>query len=97
MIKGFTPSPDDLVLLLSWTFSEDPEVFEKALKVAEKLYPKNLQIQWLAAYFYEKSGNIKMANKLWQEIASANSYEGILARDYEKFKEFLKRAQKLAF
>jgi len=97
LTDGFNPSPEDFILLLAWTFSKDSTVFEKTLKVAEKLYPKNFQIKWLAAYFYEKNGKIKQANKLWQEITSGNSYESALARNYENFKKFLKKAQKLAF
>ncbi len=98
LTKGFNPTPEDFILLLACSFSKDPVVFEKALKVAEKLYPKNFKIKWLGAYFYEKTGRIKQANQLWQEISSAgNEYENIVARNYEKFKKFLKEAQKLVF
>ncbi len=95
--KEFNPSPEDFILLLACTFSNAPEVFEKTLKVAEKMYPRNFQIKWLAAYFYEKTGKIKIADKFWGEIASGNSYESALAQNYEKFKIFLETAQKLAF
>jgi len=95
--KYFNPEPEDYILLLTKTFSKNKELFEIILESAKRKYPDNLEIKWLEAYYLEKKGDIRNADKLWEEMSEGNYYANELAKSYKKMKEFIQKSQKLVF
>ncbi len=93
----FKAQPEDFILLLLSSFENNPQIFEKILKKAKKRFPENFRIKWIEAYYLEKHGKIKAADKIWQELKKGSQYSSKIAESYEKLKKLIEKTYNLAF
>ncbi len=96
-ISVFKAQPEDYILLLLKTFYKKTDVFEKVLKVSEEKFPKNTTIKWIEAYYLERKGEVKEADKLWKSLIQGSKYENELAKSYEKLKGLVEKFHEFVY
>ncbi len=93
----FKPDRNDFLFLLVESFDRNPSLFEKILNVALEKFPDDREIKWLAAYFYERQGEISKADKFWREIGGKTGPFSTLAESYKALKNLIEKTHQLIF
>lgn len=93
----FKPDNKDFALLLLETLGKNKTVFEETLALAKKSYPEDYTISLIEAYYLERQGKLKGAEDLWRKLTKGPTYQGELARIYEKTKHLVEKAQELVY
>ncbi|WP_038057663.1 tetratricopeptide repeat protein [Thermodesulfobacterium hydrogeniphilum] len=93
----FKAKPEDYAFLLLETFYKNSDLFEEILKVSKEKFPKNTTIKWIEAYYLERKGEVRKADKIWEDLKEGSEYENELARSYEKLKELVEKSHQLVF